>query len=109
MAGRVGVGPLFNADSCNACHNQGEGERGQGPEGDGAAPIALVIHLGSPAADVGAEPSGDPVYGRTFNTLALDGVQVEGAVWFGTPKSRGTIIPMAHAGVCACRTIPWSD
>jgi CxxC motif-containing protein (DUF1111 family) len=78
IAGRVGVGPLFNATSCKECHNEGEG--GRGPAGDGAAPIALVIQLGSPSEDVGTEPSGDPVYGRVFNTSALEGVQVEGAV-----------------------------
>jgi CxxC motif-containing protein (DUF1111 family) len=38
VAGRVGIGPLFNATSCNACHHEGEG--GRGPEGDGPAPIA---------------------------------------------------------------------
>jgi CxxC motif-containing protein (DUF1111 family) len=78
IAGRVGVGPLFNATSCNACHNEGEG--GRGPAGDGPAPTALVIQLESPPRDVGTEASGDPVYGRVFNTSALPGVQVEGAV-----------------------------
>lgn len=76
--GRVGVGPLFNATSCNACHNEGEG--GRGPAGDGPAPTALVIQLESPSPAVGAEAGGDPVYGRVFNTSALPGVQVEGAV-----------------------------
>ena len=76
--GRVGVGPLFNATSCNACHNEGEG--GRGPAGDGPAPTALVIQLESPSQAVGAEAGGDPVYGRVFNTSALPGVQVEGAV-----------------------------
>jgi CxxC motif-containing protein (DUF1111 family) len=78
IAGRAGVGPLFNATSCSACHNEGEG--GRGPAGDGPAPIALVIQLGSPSKDAGTEPNGDPVYGRVFNTSALEGVQVEGAV-----------------------------
>jgi CxxC motif-containing protein (DUF1111 family) len=77
-AGRVGVGPLFNASSCNACHN--EGERGRGPLGDGPAPTALVIQLEAHPGDQQTEPSGDPVYGRVFNTLALDGVKPEGAV-----------------------------
>jgi CxxC motif-containing protein (DUF1111 family) len=75
---REGVGPLFNAASCDACHNDGSG--GRGPTGDGPAPIALEIQLESPSADVAAEPSGDPVYGRVFNTAALEGVQVEGIV-----------------------------
>src|ERR1700676_906992 len=76
-AGRVGVGPLFNAAACTACHD--EGGRGRGPAGDGTAPIALVMQLEAPSAKVSEEPSGDPVYGRVFNTSALGGVQVEGA------------------------------
>ena len=79
IAGRAGVGPLFNATSCNACHNEGEG--GRGLAGDGPAPVALVVQLGSPSEDVGTGPGGgDPVYGRVFNTSALEGVQVEGTV-----------------------------
>jgi len=88
VGGRVGVGPLYNATSCNACHNEGEG--GRGPEGDGAAPTALVIQLGSPA---GAEPSGDPVYGSVFNTSALDGVRVEGAVMIQYSETAGYYYP----------------
>jgi CxxC motif-containing protein (DUF1111 family) len=75
---REGVGPLFNAASCNACHNDGAG--GRGPAGDGPAPIALEIQLESPSGDVSAEPSGDPVYGYVFNTAALEGIRVEGIV-----------------------------
>lgn len=77
-AGRIGVGPLFNATACNACHRGGE--RGRGPVGDGPAPVALVIQFGTPAAIDAAESNGDPVYGRVLNTLALEGVQIEGAV-----------------------------
>jgi CxxC motif-containing protein (DUF1111 family) len=77
-AGRVGLGPLYNANSCNACHS--EGERGRGPLGDGPAPTALVIQLESRGAEADAEPNGDPVYGRVFNTSAVAGVQAEGVV-----------------------------
>jgi CxxC motif-containing protein (DUF1111 family) len=78
VEGRVGIGPLFNANSCNACHH--DGGRARGPAGDGPAPTGLVIQLASPPSDDDAEPRGDPTYGRVFNTLALVGVQVEGAV-----------------------------
>jgi CxxC motif-containing protein (DUF1111 family) len=77
-AGRVGVGPLFNAASCNACH--GEGEHGRGPSSDGPAPTALVILLGSSGDGANAASKGDPVYGRVFNTSAVEGVQAEGTV-----------------------------
>ena len=78
-ATRTGVGPLFNAASCDACHS--DGTRGRGPTGDGPVPVALVIQLESPAAAVGTERRGDPVYGRVLNTAALDGAApAEGVV-----------------------------
>jgi hypothetical protein len=44
-AGRTdGLGPLFNVQSCDACHNSRR--RGRGPRGDGDAPGDLVIQLG---------------------------------------------------------------
>jgi CxxC motif-containing protein (DUF1111 family) len=91
VAGRVGIGPLFNANSCNACH--GEGEHGRGPFGDGPAPAALVIQLESRSGEQQAEASGDPVYGRVFNTSALDGVQAEGAVLIRYSENVGYYYP----------------
>jgi CxxC motif-containing protein (DUF1111 family) len=38
------------------------------------------MQLESPTSVGGAEPDGDPIYGRIFNTSALAGVQVEGTV-----------------------------
>ena len=73
---REGLGPLFNAASCNSCHNEGAG--GRGPTGDGQIPIALEIQLGSSSGDVDGQPSGDPVYGRVFSTSAVEGVEAEG-------------------------------
>jgi CxxC motif-containing protein (DUF1111 family) len=76
-ARRDGLGPLFNASACDACHN--EGAHGRGPTGDGDAPTALVIQL-----DVGRQPgrgsSGDPRYGHTLNTAAIAGFVPEGRV-----------------------------
>ncbi|HVN43152.1 MAG TPA: di-heme oxidoredictase family protein [Steroidobacteraceae bacterium] len=78
-AGRqVGLGPLFNAPSCDACHN--DGGRGTGPEGDGEVQAALVVQLAAPHRP-GEPVHGDPVYGRTFNPLAIDGVKAEGRVF----------------------------
>lgn len=75
---RDGVGPLFNSSSCDACHNNGA--RGRGPTGDGPAPDSLVIQLTAATAKNRADPEGDPVYGRVFNPIALDGVPPEGEV-----------------------------
>ena len=76
-AGRIdGVGPLFNSSSCDSCHNNGA--RGRGPTGDGPAPESLVIQLTAAGARNRIDPEGDPVYGRVFNPIALDGVPPEG-------------------------------
>ncbi len=84
-ARRDGLGPLFNAAACDACHN--EGAHGRGPTGDGEAPAALVIQLELPPPDSKLPPggaayssSGDPRYGHTLSTAALDGFQPEGKV-----------------------------
>ena len=75
---RAGVGPLFNSASCDACHNNGA--HGRGPTEDGPAPAPLVIQLATPASPNPSDPDGDPVYGRVFNTISLDGVPPEGTV-----------------------------
>ncbi len=75
---RAGLGPLFNAPACDACHN--EGAHGRGPVGDGPAPIALVVELELPAKTATHSFAGDPRYGRTFNTAAIDGFLPEGVV-----------------------------
>ena len=75
---RAGVGPLFNSASCDACHNNGA--HGRGPTEDGPAPAPLVIQLATPASPNLSDPDGDPVYGRVFNTLSLDGVPPAGGV-----------------------------
>ena len=78
-AGRLdGVGPLFNSSSCDSCHNNGA--RGRGPTGDGPAPDSLVIQLTAATANSRTDPEGDPVYGRVFNPIALNGVPPEGEV-----------------------------
>jgi CxxC motif-containing protein (DUF1111 family) len=78
IARREGLGPLFNATSCNTCHSGGAA--GSGPSGNGPIPTALEIQLESPAAEAGGRPGGDPVYGSVFSTSALEGVQAEGTV-----------------------------
>jgi len=63
-----GVGPLFNAPSCQECH--GEGARGRAAGRAGVAEHAFVMKLGgAPTA-----------YGAVLNTAALPGVEAEGRV-----------------------------
>ena len=72
---RDGVGPLFNAAACDACHN--EGARGRGPLGDGPVPAQLVIQLGQRPLDTSAADIGDAHYGHVLNTAAIDGLLPE--------------------------------
>ncbi|MGQ9366004.1 di-heme oxidoredictase family protein [Azospirillum sp. A39] len=64
-----GLGPLYNARSCAACHPGGGGGRppdGTVPEDRG---IGFVLRLGD-----------DPVYGRQLQTLGTSGLAPEGQV-----------------------------
>lgn len=58
-----GLGPLFNARSCSACH----GLRGLSPASTN--PFALTLKLGH-----------DPVYGEQIQTFAAPGLDAEGRV-----------------------------
>jgi CxxC motif-containing protein (DUF1111 family) len=55
--------------------------------------MALVVQLESPSTDANSEPSGDPVYGRVFNTAALDSAQVEGIVTVRYTETSGYYYP----------------
>ncbi len=67
-----GLGPLFNARSCVACHPRG----GQGRliEDDGDPGVALLLRLRD------ATGAGDPVYGVQLQTLAVPGLPAEGRI-----------------------------
>lgn len=67
-----GLGPLYNARACSACH-VGHG-RAHPPEGDGPVPVGIVARLAMP----GGEP--DPVFGTQVQPLATGGLAGEGAV-----------------------------
>jgi CxxC motif-containing protein (DUF1111 family) len=81
---RAGLGPIFNAPSCDECHN--EGAHGRGPVGDGPLPDSMVMELEAPAwGGVAAspdrsDPPGDPVYGRVLSPVAVEGFLPEGQV-----------------------------
>ncbi len=76
-ARRDGLGPLFNGGSCDGCHN--EGARARGLAGDEAAPVGFVVQLATAASGHvrDAPAGGDPVYGHTLNTLAIEGLRPE--------------------------------
>ncbi|MGH8186589.1 MAG: di-heme oxidoredictase family protein, partial [Steroidobacteraceae bacterium] len=77
-AARDGLGPLFNARSCDACHaNDG---RGQPPVREGERPISLVMQFATPTPGANNEPDADPRYGANLNPFAIGGVPAEGTV-----------------------------
>ena len=91
---RDGLGPFYDATSCDECHN--EGAHGRGPYGDGAAPTALVIELGAPA-----HTGGDPRYGHVLTTAALGELRPEAIV---TIKYRGLTGHYADGQIWHLRT-----
>ena len=77
-AGRIdGLGPLFNSQSCDSCHNGRR--RGRGPRGDGQAPSDLVIQLGQRVGRTRVV-RGNPGYGYVLNTSAIRGFRPEARV-----------------------------
>ncbi len=84
---RDGLGPLFNARSCDACHNN-DG-RGRPPEAD-ERPISLVVQFGSNARGPHGEPLGDPIYGDNLNPFAIGGVAPEGSIRIRYREIAGT-------------------
>jgi CxxC motif-containing protein (DUF1111 family) len=78
---RSGLGPLFNSDSCDECHN--EGAHGRGPDHEGPMPNSMVVQLEALPRGAHTDPSdppGDPVYGRVLSPAAVEGFQSEGQV-----------------------------
>src|SRR5436190_16093992 len=71
---RAGLGPLFNARSCSACHaNDG---RGRPPE-PGQPLIQVLMRISVPGAGAHHGPLPDPVYGGQIEGQAIPGVRPE--------------------------------
>ncbi len=84
---RDGLGPLFNARSCDACHNN-DG-RGQPPLAD-EQPVSMVIQFATSTPGDNNEPQADPNYGVNFNPFAIGGVPAEGKVRIRRREIAGT-------------------
>lgn len=72
---RDGLGPLFNARSCSACHLH-DG-RGRAPE-PGDRMLSMLVRLSIPGHDLERGVVPEPTYGDQFNGLAVHGVAPEG-------------------------------
>lgn len=86
-AARDGLGPLFNARSCDACHNN-DG-RGRPPAKEGERPVSLVMQFATPTPGTNNEPGADPRYGGNLNPFAIGGVPAEGNVHIGHKEIHG--------------------
>ncbi|CAO3359317.1 di-heme oxidoreductase family protein [Azospirillum palustre] len=75
-----GLGPLFNRQSCIACH--AKNGRGEPPEGENdsmrSTLVRLSVHGGRAGNGLGAAPQPHPVYGDQFNPDGIPGVPGEG-------------------------------
>ena len=77
-AGKIdGLGPLFNSQGCDACHNSRR--RGRGPRGDGEAPSDLVFQLAQLLPD-GHVRRGTDEYGFVLNPVATQGFTPEARI-----------------------------
>lgn len=74
--GRDGLGPLYNARSCSACHFK-DG-RGAPPEEPGEPMVSVLIRLSIPGEDEHGGPAPDPAYGGQLQPSAIAGVAPEG-------------------------------
>lgn len=80
-----GLGPFYNARSCQRCHlMDGRGHPPSGARGDDA--VSMLLQIGKPGGDPIAEiPDyiamvGDPVYGHQLQDFAAPGLPPEGRV-----------------------------
>jgi CxxC motif-containing protein (DUF1111 family) len=74
---RDGLGPLFHARSCFACHVR-DG-RGRPPVGDEPL-VSMLFRLSIPGAGEHGEPLPEPVYGGQLQPFALPGLEADGDV-----------------------------
>lgn len=71
-----GLGPLFNADNCSACHLK-DG-RGRPPERPGEGFTSMLLRLSVPGRDAQGGPMPVPHYGSQLQDQAVLGVAAEG-------------------------------
>jgi len=74
-AGRDGLGPLFNARSCSACHLR-DG-RGRPPE-SGDVLQSMLLRLSHPGVGEQGQPLASPIYGGQLQNHSIPGVLPEG-------------------------------
>ncbi|MEZ4299904.1 MAG: di-heme oxidoredictase family protein [Polyangiaceae bacterium] len=83
-----GLGPLYNATSCSACHFK-DG-RGAPPETDTEPMLGLLVRLSVPGEDAHGGPLAEPAYGGQFNHHSITGVPPEGSCFVEYEEIQGT-------------------
>lgn len=83
-----GLGPLFNATSCSACHFK-DG-RGAPPASPDEPMLGLLVRLGVPGEGEHGGPAPDPAYGGQFNHQSIGGVAPEGSASVTYEEAPGT-------------------
>jgi CxxC motif-containing protein (DUF1111 family) len=73
-----GLGPLFNATNCSACHFK-DG-RGHPPRSPDEALVGLLIRISVPGTDAHGGPKPEPNYGTQIEGNAIRGVPREAVV-----------------------------
>ncbi len=77
VSSRDGLGPLFNARSCSACHfKDGRSQ----PPASGLAFSTALLHISLPGRGAHGEPKPDLIYGDQIQNHALPGVPAEAEV-----------------------------
>src|SRR5262245_23737522 len=87
--GSDGLGPVFNARSCSACHFR-DG-RGRPPVEPGEPFIGLLFRLSVPGESAEGGPLGDAAYGDQLNPQGILGIPAE-----GRPTVEYTEVPGAY-------------
>lgn len=83
---RDGLGPLYHAVSCLACHQR----NGRGaPPGPGEAVLSLLVRLSVPGTDAQGAPVPEPTYGDQLQPRAIPGVPPEASVRVRTTARPG--------------------
>jgi CxxC motif-containing protein (DUF1111 family) len=84
--GRDGLGPLFNARSCSACHlHDGRSE----PPASGKPMVSMLIRLSVPGNRKHSEPLPDKTYGGQLQGQGIPGVPAEADVFVNYTEQPG--------------------
>lgn len=75
---RDGLGPVFNARSCVACHER-DG-RGRPPVQDGEPLVSMLFRLSIPGEAEHGGPVPEPTYGGQLQPFALPDIESDGSV-----------------------------